>query len=72
LEIDRELDLLGDTSSASQSLSITDAGEVKEWLDLKTAEKRYLSELMAFHHDDKEQVAKVAGISLRSLYRKLE
>lgn len=43
-----------------------------EWVDLKTAENRYLSELMAFYQGDKEKVAKVAGISLRSLYRKLE
>lgn len=43
-----------------------------EWVDLKTAEKRYLSELMRAHDNDKETVAKIAGISLRSLYRKLE
>jgi transcriptional regulator with PAS, ATPase and Fis domain len=72
LEIDRELDSLVDASSASQSLSINDAGEDKEWLDLKTAEQRYLSDLMAFYDNDKEKVAKIAGISLRSLYRKLE
>ncbi|MCW4629023.1 hypothetical protein [Marinomonas rhodophyticola] len=27
---------------------------------------------MAFYDNDKEKVAKIAGISLRSLYRKLE
>jgi transcriptional regulator with PAS, ATPase and Fis domain len=42
------------------------------WPDLKTAEKNYLSDLMTRHHNDKEKVASVAGISLRSLYRKLE
>ncbi|MFM2485698.1 sigma-54 interaction domain-containing protein [Celerinatantimonas yamalensis] len=41
------------------------------WVDLKTAQARYLSNLMNFYHHDKEHVAKVAGISLRSLYRKL-
>lgn len=43
-----------------------------EWTDLKTAEARYLEELMAAHGNDKEAVANIAGISLRSLYRKLD
>lgn len=42
------------------------------WVDLKTAEMRYLSDLMAYCNNDKEQVAEIAGISVRSLYRKLE
>lgn len=42
------------------------------WVDLKTAEERYLRELMAAHGNDKDKVARIAGISLRSLYRKLE
>jgi len=40
-------------------------------LSLRDAEKRYLHQLMARHGDNKEAVARVAGISLRSLYRKL-
>ncbi len=39
--------------------------------DLKTAERLYLQQLMAQYQGNKEQVAKVASISLRSLYRKL-
>lgn len=41
-------------------------------LDLKAAEKKHLAELMIFFGNDKVKVAKTAGISLRSLYRKLE
>ncbi|MFM1896135.1 MAG: hypothetical protein RLZZ385_1209 [Pseudomonadota bacterium] len=40
--------------------------------DLKTQEKRYLARLLQQFHNDKTKVAEVAGISLRSLYRKLE
>ncbi|MFW6094212.1 MAG: sigma-54 interaction domain-containing protein, partial [Pseudomonadota bacterium] len=42
------------------------------WVDLKTAEKRYLRDMLRAHEGDKETVARIAGISLRSLYRKLE
>lgn len=42
------------------------------WVDLKTNESRYLEEIMAAHAGDKERVAKILGISTRSLYRKLE
>jgi transcriptional regulator with PAS, ATPase and Fis domain len=38
---------------------------------LKTLEKHYLENLMEKHPGDKETVAKIAGISVRSLYRKL-
>jgi transcriptional regulator with PAS, ATPase and Fis domain len=50
----------------------TDNKEKIQLVDLKTAEKNYLSELMELFENDKDEVAKVAGISLRSLYRKLE
>ena len=39
---------------------------------LKEVEQRYLQHLMRLHNADKERVAKIAGISLRSLYRKLQ
>ena len=42
-----------------------------EDLSLRAAELRYLHELMDRHDNDKEAVARIAGISLRSLYRKL-
>ncbi|MCB5161289.1 sigma-54 interaction domain-containing protein [Marinomonas algarum] len=73
LDIDRELGQYNDNS-----LQIDDSGLASgrsngtEWVDLKTAESRYLADLMAFYEGDKEKVASVAGISLRSLYRKLE
>ena len=43
-----------------------------EWGDLKALEKQYLADLMTFHNNNKEKVAATAGISVRSLYRKLE
>jgi transcriptional regulator with PAS, ATPase and Fis domain len=39
-------------------------------VDLKTAERQYLDNLMAVHRD-KNKAAAIAGISVRSLYRKL-
>jgi DNA-binding NtrC family response regulator len=48
------------------------ASENASWVDLKTAEANYLRSLMAAFDNDKARVAEVAGISLRSLYRKLE
>lgn len=42
------------------------------WTDLKTAEKQYLQRLLQAFEGDKNKVAEVANISLRSLYRKLE
>ncbi|MEZ5572735.1 MAG: sigma 54-interacting transcriptional regulator [Halioglobus sp.] len=41
------------------------------WTDLKTAEREYLLRLMQAYDNDKTRVAKTAGISLRSLYRKI-
>ena len=41
-------------------------------LTLREHERRYLDELMHRYHGDKEQVAATAGISLRTLYRKLQ
>jgi len=43
-----------------------------KWPDLKGNERNYLQELMSAFDNDKEKVAEVAGISVRSLYRKLE
>ncbi|WP_200877042.1 sigma-54 interaction domain-containing protein [Porticoccus hydrocarbonoclasticus] len=40
-------------------------------IDLKTLEYNYLLTLMSTHQGDKSKVAKIAGISVRSLYRKL-
>lgn len=74
LNIDNELSQQSDIGSAFHLDSRAAVSETDDetWVDLKTAESRYLSELMAFHGNDKEKVAEMAGISLRSLYRKLE
>lgn len=42
-----------------------------DWVDLKTHERQYLTDLMQAHDGDKEQVARILNISTRSLYRKL-
>lgn len=42
-----------------------------EWLDLKSQEIAYLQELLLACDGDKNKAADIAGISLRSLYRKL-
>jgi transcriptional regulator with PAS, ATPase and Fis domain len=41
-------------------------------LDLKTLEDNYLQKLLREHGGDKAKVASIAGISVRSLYRKLQ
>jgi len=41
-------------------------------LSLKAMEEHYLRQLMQEYDDDKEKVAAIAGISVRSLYRKLQ
>lgn len=43
-----------------------------QWVDLKSHEKNYLAKLMEAHNGDKKAVAKILGISTRSLYRKLQ
>lgn len=59
-------------ASGNVPVAGTNRGEQDgQWVDLKTAERDYLNELMRAHGNDKEKVAKIAGISLRSLYRKL-
>jgi len=41
-------------------------------LSLKAMEQQYLQQLMRAHQSNKERVAGIAGISVRSLYRKLQ
>jgi transcriptional regulator with PAS, ATPase and Fis domain len=45
--------------------------QTEQWPDLKTQQAQYLNDLLEYCHGDKSQAAKIAGISLRSLYRKL-
>lgn len=42
-----------------------------ELLDLKTHERQYLDQLLTHCDGDKQKAAEIAGISLRSLYRRL-
>ncbi|HEY7773270.1 MAG TPA: sigma 54-interacting transcriptional regulator [Marinagarivorans sp.] len=56
--------------SAAMKTDLAAATE-HQWLDLKTAELQYLNAMLAAHDGDKQKTAQVAGISVRSLYRKL-
>jgi DNA-binding NtrC family response regulator len=47
------------------------AAEARD-LSLKELELRHLQQLMQAHNNDREAVAAIAGISVRSLYRKLQ
>ena len=47
-------------------------GGAESLVDLKTAEQRYIHQVLEACSSDKEAAANVLGISLRSLYRKLE
>ena len=58
------------TNLASSAAILDDSTEPH--VDLKALEKNYLQNLLAIYGDDKEKVASIAGISVRSLYRKLQ
>jgi transcriptional regulator with PAS, ATPase and Fis domain len=65
-----------DPSVIRQALGISQethatAAEERD-LSLKDLELRHLQQLMQAHNDDREAVAAIAGISVRSLYRKLQ
>lgn len=61
-----------DQSVIKQCLSARAPGAEPQELSLKAMEHQYLQQLMRSHPGDKERVAAIAGISLRSLYRKLQ
>jgi transcriptional regulator with PAS, ATPase and Fis domain len=61
-----------DQSVIRQCLDIGAGTSVPEEMSLKAVEEHYLEQLMRDHHNDKEKVAAIAGISVRSLYRKLQ
>ncbi|MBD2857631.1 sigma 54-interacting transcriptional regulator [Spongiibacter sp. KMU-158] len=51
--------------------ALEDSAEQK-WLDLPSQEREYLHKLLDHCRGDKDKAAQIAGISVRSLYRKLE
>jgi DNA-binding NtrC family response regulator len=55
-----------------ECLEIGGAEIAVEDMSLKAVELRYLRQLMRSHRQDREKVAAIAGISVRSLYRKLQ
>jgi transcriptional regulator with PAS, ATPase and Fis domain len=61
-----------DQSVIEQALGGGAAAALQQDLSLKQMELRYLRQLMDKHGGDREIVADIAGISVRSLYRKLQ
>lgn len=71
-----------DLDVIQQSLSATARGQYEPpegvigggpvEMDLKTLDRAYLQQLMQRHNHDRQRVARIAGISVRSLYRKLQ
>ncbi len=61
-----------DQSVIRQCLDISSGTVASPDMSLKAVEEHYLEQLMRNHHNDKEKVAAIAGISVRSLYRKLQ
>lgn len=61
-----------DQSVIRQCLDVRAGDTEARDMTLKAVEQRYLRQLMQSHHHDKEKVATIAGISVRSLYRKLQ
>ena len=61
-----------DQSVIRQCLDISAGSVVPPDMSLKAVEEHYLEQLMRSHHNNKEKVAAIAGISVRSLYRKLQ
>lgn len=59
------------TANKAADTTAEDTASSTHWVGLKTAEKQYLQKLMAVFNDDKERVAQIAGVSVRTLYRKL-
>ena len=49
-----------------------DLRQQDEYVDLQSQELRYLERLLAHCNGNKEEAAEIAGISVRSLYRKLQ
>ena len=61
-----------DQAVIRQCLDIGAAQSLPQDISLKAMEQRYLQQLMQNHQNDKVKVAAIAGISVRSLYRKLQ
>ena len=61
-----------DQGAVSQALGTEPGGGAPRELSLKAHELRYLQQLMKAYNGDREAVAGVAGISVRTLYRKLQ
>ncbi len=60
-----------DAQTVAASLSIAAARGPEALVDLRTLERDYLQNLLRQFDGDKARVARTAGISLRTLYRKL-
>ena len=61
-----------DQAVIRQCLQFTSTQSIPQDMSLKALEQRYFQQLMRKHNQNKEKVAAIAGISVRSLYRKLQ
>lgn len=59
-------------SASNQKAVPTAQEQMKEWADLRTHEQEYLKAVLEAHNNNIDHVAKILGISSRSLYRKLQ
>jgi len=57
---------------APEPQAVSTDNQPESFVDLATQEVRYLQQLMTHCNDDKARAAAIAGISVRSLYRKLQ
>ncbi len=69
-QIEQSLDY--DVTSPIDDSSVKEESLGTETVNLKEYEKNYLEKLLIDYNGDKNRVAEIAGISLRSLYRKLQ
>lgn len=62
---------IDERSAEKESIAIENLVDDKTQLSLQELEKKYLTHLMQSCNQDKQKVSEIAGISLRSLYRRL-
>lgn len=72
LKEDRRTGLVTRAPEVVDDISATNQPAEDGWLSIKDHECRYLASALAAHGDNKEHAAKVLGISVRSLYRKMQ
>jgi len=67
-----DINMAEEDEALDKETDIKAINEATQWTDLKSNELIYLHALLKAHDNNKEKAAEIAGISVRSLYRKLE